>query len=179
MHAGILLAPVAGRGESYNFVKLQQKGKAMRTHQGLSLFCACVALIGIGGCASTPPDPDLSRTFIPVQAHQTKDLNMTCEDLTAEIHQREEEVSALDKQLAFAHKQSQDMAMMAAFSGFSAVTANNAVSAQLASANESLANAAGGMAGQAAMTKDQLRSNLNQRHDALMQIYFARACKVI
>jgi hypothetical protein len=149
----------------------------MKTRQVVSLLSVCVTMLAIAGCASEPTDPDLSRTFVPVQAHQTKDLSMTCEDLTAEIHEREGAVSALDKQLALAHKQSQDMAMMSAFSGLSAATATNAVSAQLASANVGLANAAGGMVGQEAMTKDQLRSNLNQRHDALMQIYFARACK--
>jgi len=86
-------------------------------------------------------------------------------------------VAVLDKQIKQTQEQSQMFAMAAAFSGFSGALANNPLSAQLANANANLGNAGQAMSGQDAMTKAQLRANIEARHDALMQIYFARQCK--
>jgi hypothetical protein len=139
-------------------------------------FCAGIAAT-LGACATTPPDPDLARTFIPVQTHQTTDLGLTCPDLQEQIGDTERTVAVLDKQIKQTQEQSQMFAMAAAFSGFSGALANNPLSAQLANANANLGNAGQAMSGQDAMTKAQLRANIEARHDALMQIYFARQCK--
>ncbi len=138
-------------------------------------FCLILAPF-LASCASTPPDPDLKLSFSPVMTHQMSDLNMSCSDLQSEIGDTEHNMKVLDKQIASQQQQGQTMAMMAAFSGFSAATATNAVSAQLAAGNQVLANAGEGMANTQQMTIAQLRANYNQRHDALMQIYFARKC---
>jgi hypothetical protein len=138
----------------------------------------CVGLVAsIAGCASVPADPDLQRTFVPVQAHQTKDLNLTCPDLQEQIGDMESGVAVLDKQIKHDKEQSQTFALAAAFSSFSGAMANNPLSAQLASANANLGNAGASMSDQQAMTKEQLRANIEARHDALIQIYFARQCK--
>jgi len=139
----------------------------------------CLGLVAsFAGCASVPADPDLQRSFVPVQAHQTRDLSLTCPDLQDQIGEMENGVAVLDKQIKHDKEQSQIFSMAAAFSGFSGAMANNALSAQLASANATLGNAGASMSDQQAMTKEQLRANIEARHDALMQIYFARQCKV-
>jgi hypothetical protein len=131
----------------------------------------------VSGCATTPPDPDLTEKFVPVVTHKTKDINLSCEELASEIGQNEHVTAILDKQIANQQQQSQTMAMLAAFSGWSAATANNPLSAQLSSANQTLATVGEGMANRESMTAAQLHANYNQRHDALIQIYFARRCK--
>jgi hypothetical protein len=138
----------------------------------------CVGLIAsFAGCASVPADPDLQRTFVPVQAHQTKDLSLSCPDLQQQIGDNESAVATLDKQIKHDKDQSQVFAMAAVFSGISGSFANNPLSAQLANANATLGNAGASMSDQQAMTKAQLRANIEARHNALMQIYFARQCK--
>ena len=139
--------------------------------------CTAVAA-ALTACASVPADPELNVAFRPVITHQTQDLTMSCPDLQSEIKDDEHVMQVLDKQIAFHNQQSQTMAMFAAFSGFSAATANNALSAQLASGNQVLANAGQGMENNQQLTTEQLRANYNQRHDALIQIYFARKCGV-
>jgi hypothetical protein len=138
----------------------------------------CVGLVAsLAGCASAPVDPDLQKTYVPVQAHQTKDLSLTCPDLQEQIGDTENSVAALDKQIKHDKEQSQTFMLAAAFSSFSGAFANNPLSAQLANANANLGNAGASMSDQQAMTKAQLRANIEARHDALMQIYFARQCK--
>jgi hypothetical protein len=138
----------------------------------------CAGLVAsFAGCASAPVDPDLQKTFIPVQAHQMTDLNLSCPDLQQQIGDTESDVATLDKQIKHDKDQSQAFTMAAVFSGFSGAFANNALSAQLANANANLGNAGASMSDQQAMTKAQLRANIETRHDALMQIYFARQCK--
>jgi hypothetical protein len=138
----------------------------------------CTGLtVSFAGCASAPADPDLQKTFVPVQAHQTTDLGLACPDIQSQINETENSVSALDKQIKHDQEQSQTFSWAAALSGVSGAFANNPLSAQLASANVTLGNAGASMSGQDAMNKAQLRANIEQRHDALMQIYFARGCK--
>jgi hypothetical protein len=141
----------------------------------------CIGFIGLlVGCASGPtqaPDPDLQRTFVPVQAHQTTDLGLACPDIESQINETESSVSALDKQIKHDQEQGQTFSFAAALSGVTGAFANNPLSAQLANANVTLGNAGASMSGQDAMNKAQLRANIEQRHDALMQIYFARRCK--
>lgn len=139
---------------------------------------ACVGLIAsLAGCASVPADPDLQRTFVPVQTQQMTDLNLSCNDLQQQIGDTESAVAALDKQIKHDKDQSQVFAMAALFSGISGSYANNPVSAHLANTNVSLGNAGTSMSDQQAMTKEQLRANIQARHDALMQIYFGRQCR--
>jgi hypothetical protein len=152
--------------------------KPRETAMNIAKFIVFVGIsTSLGACATTPPDPDLTRSFIPVQTHQTSDLNLSCPDLQGQIGDTEQTVAALDKQIKHDEEQGQMFAMAAAFSGFSGALANNPASAQLANANVTLGNAGEAMAGQQAMTKEQLRANIEARHDALMQIYFARQCK--
>jgi hypothetical protein len=129
------------------------------------------------GCASAPVDPDLQRTFVPVQAHQMTDLNLSCPDLALQISDTEGSVATLDKQIKHDKDQSQAFAMAAMFSGFSGALANNGMSARLANANVNLGNSGASMSDQQAMTKAQLRDNLEARHDALIQIFYAQQCK--
>lgn len=139
----------------------------------------CIGLVAsVVGCASGPPaDPDLQKTVVPVQAHQTQDLSLSCSDLEAQINDTEQSVMTLDKQIKNDQSQSQNMSLFAAFSGVSGALANNPLSAHLANANVILGNAGSSISDQQAMTKAQVRENVEQRHDALMQIYFARRCK--
>jgi hypothetical protein len=138
----------------------------------------CIGLVAsIAGCASVPVDPDLQKSFIPVQAHQTTDLSLTCPDLQQQIGDTESAVATLDKQIKHDKDQSQVFAMAAVFSGISGSLANNPLSAQLANANATLGNAGASMSDQQAMTKEQLRANIETRHDALIQVYFAQQCK--
>jgi hypothetical protein len=138
----------------------------------------CAALtVSFAGCASVPPDPDMQRSFVPVQAHQTTDLSLTCPDLQGQISDTERSVAVLDKQIKHDQDQGQMFAIATAFSGFSGAFANNPLSAQLANANVNLGNAGEAISNGQAMNKAQLRANIEARHDALMQIYFARQCK--
>jgi hypothetical protein len=138
----------------------------------------CIGLVAsVTGCASVPADPDLQRTFVPVQAHQTTDLNLSCPDLQLQIADTESAVAVLDKQIKHDKDQSQAFAMAAVFSGISGSFANNVLSARLANANVNLGNAGASMSDQQAMTKAQLRENIETRHDALIQIYYAQQCK--
>jgi hypothetical protein len=130
----------------------------------------------LAACASTPADPDLQRTFIPVQAHQTADINLSCTDLKTQITDTETSVSILDKQIKHDQDQSQSLSMAAVFSSVSGAMANNPLSAQLANANATLGNAGAAMTDKQAMSKAQLRANIEQRHDTLMSVYYARHC---
>jgi hypothetical protein len=138
--------------------------------------CAGLA-VSFAGCASAPSDPDMQRSFVPVQAHQTTDLTLTCPDLHEQIVDTESGVAVLDKQIKHDQEQTQSFSWAAALSGVSGAFANNPLSAQLSNANVTLGNAGASISGQDAMNKAQLRANIEQRHDALMQIYFARGCK--
>jgi len=138
----------------------------------------CVGLVGsIAGCATAPVDPDLQRTFVPVQAHQMTDLNLSCPDLQQQIGDTEGAVAVLDKQIKHDKDQSQAFAMAAVFSGISGSFANNPLSARLANANVNLGNAGASMSDQQAMTKEQLRDNIEARHNALIKVYYAQQCK--
>jgi type IV pilus biogenesis protein CpaD/CtpE len=137
----------------------------------------CVAITAtLGGCASTPSDPDLARTFVPVQTHQTADLGLSCGDLQAQIADNEASVAALDRQIKHDQNQGQFMAMMGAFSGMSGALANNVTSARLANANVALSDAGVSMSGQQALTKEQLRANLEARHETLIGLFYAHSC---
>jgi hypothetical protein len=129
------------------------------------------------GCATSPPDLDLQRTFVPVQTHQMADLSLPCEDIRSQISDTENAVAVLDKQIHHDQDTSQMFSMMAAFSGMSGALANNVASAHLASANVILGDAGASASGQQAMTKAQLRDNIEQRHEALMQIFYSRGCQ--
>jgi hypothetical protein len=137
----------------------------------------CIGLVAsVVGCASAPTDPDLLRSPVPVQAHQTADLGLSCAQLASQISDSESSIAALDKQIKQDQGNSQSLSMFAAFSGALGGFANNPLSAQLANADANLGNAGASITGQQGAIKAQLRANIQQRHDALMQIYFARQC---
>jgi len=139
----------------------------------------CAGLVAtLTGCATDPPDPDLKKSFAPVITHQTQDLNMTCSDLKREIDDTENAIKVLDKQIALHQQQSQSSTWMAAAWGVLGATAPNAASAQIDNAASIMSNADAGSENNQQMTTGQLRVNYNQRHDALIQIYFARKCGV-
>ena len=129
------------------------------------------------GCATNPPDPDLQRTFVPVQTHQMADLSLSCGDIRSQISDAENSVAILDKQIHYDQDTSQMLSLAAAFSGMSGALANNAASAHLANANVILGEAGASESDQQAMSKVQLRANIERRHDALMQIFYARHCQ--
>lgn len=146
----------------------------MKTQLKLTV-CVAIATT-LCGCASMPADPDLARTFVPVQTHQTADLGLSCPDLQAQITDNEASVAVLDKQIKHDQDQGQLMAMMGAFAGMSGALANNATSAQLANANVTLSDAGVSMSGQQALTKGQLRANLEARHETLIGLFYAHSC---
>ena len=128
------------------------------------------------GCATNPPDPDLQRSFVPVQMHQMADLSLSCDDIRSQIRDAENSVVILDKQIHHDQDTSQMFSLAAAFSGMSGALANNVASAQLANANVILGDAGASTSNQQAMTKAQLRANLEARHEALMSIFYAHSC---
>jgi hypothetical protein len=132
--------------------------------------------VGLSACATTPTDPDLARTFVPVQTHQTGDLGLSCQDLRAQITDNEDSVSALDKQIHHDQEQSQLMSVAAAFSGMSGALATNVASARLSNANVILGNAGANLSDQQAMSKSQLRANIEARHEALIGLFYAHSC---
>jgi hypothetical protein len=131
----------------------------------------------IAGCAIDPPDPDLQRTFVPVQAHQMDDLRLSCADLESEIHVAENSVAILDKQIRHDQDQSQSFSLGAALSAMSGALATNVQSAQISNVSAIASGAGASMSANDAMTKAQLRANLEQRHEALMQIFYTRRCQ--
>lgn len=138
--------------------------------------CILFSTLLVSCADSPPPDPDLNLSFSPVMTHQTNDLNMSCSDLQGEINNSEQTMRVLEKQIAFHQQQSQNSSLMsAAFSALGAV-APTAANAQLDSAGSIVSSANAGNENNQQMTTEQLRANYEQRHDALMQIYFARRC---
>jgi hypothetical protein len=131
----------------------------------------------VASCADTPPpDPDLSLSFDPIASHQTKDLNMNCSELQDEIHDMEQAMHVLDKQIAFHQKQSEHSSLMSAYFSAMGTFAPTATNAQLDSAGSIMSSADASHENSQQMTTTQLRTNYEQRHDALIQIFFARKC---
>src|ERR1700755_405618 len=97
----------------------------------------CIAFVAsVSGCAEAPvADPDLGKSFVPVQAHQTVDLEVSCADIQSRIGDTEDAVVALDKQIKRDSQQSQGFSMMSALAGMTGVLANNPLSAQLSNIN--------------------------------------------
>jgi DNA segregation ATPase FtsK/SpoIIIE-like protein len=137
----------------------------------LTVVCTLV------GCASTPPDPALSRRFVPVEAHQTSDLQLSCTDLSSQIRETDDAISALDKQIARAQQDSNSFSVMSALAGVSGAFAGNALQASTASAERTVANTGAALSANQAYTTKDLRVMYENRHEALMQLYYSRSCK--
>jgi hypothetical protein len=165
------------RNESQNFHK-KLKGISMKT---LLLTCISATLALAAGCASDPAAEAeqrqvLSEHFVPVQAHQTSDMGLSCDELTANIGDMVHAISILDKQIAYQQQSSSQFSFISALAGVSGAYAPNLRSAQLATAEGSLANAGAQIeANQSVSTKD-LRGMYQYRHDTLMQLFYGKNC---
>jgi hypothetical protein len=133
--------------------------------------------ISLFGCASDPAsEAAMSEHFVPVQAHQTTDLTLSCDELTANIADVTHAISILDKQIAYQQQSSNSFSFISALASVSGAYAPNLRSAQLASAEGSLANAGAQIeANQSVSTKD-LRGMYQYRHDTLMQLFYGKNC---
>ena len=141
------------------------------------IFVATSISISLFGCASDPAtEAAMSEHFVPVQAHQTTDLTLSCQDLAAGIAETGHAISVLDKQIAHQQQSSNSFSLISALASVSGAYAPNLASAQLASAEGSLANAGAQIeANQSVSTKD-LRGMYQYRHDTLMQLFYGKNC---
>jgi hypothetical protein len=126
---------------------------------------AATGSLAISACASDPAaDAEqrqiLSEHFVPVQAHQTADLTLSCQELAAGIAEMGHAISVLDKQISYQQQSS---------NSFSFISAS-------ASAEGSLGKAGAPIeANQSASNKD-LRGMYQYRHDTLMQLFYGENC---
>jgi hypothetical protein len=147
----------------------------MRSHKR---FASCIIISALAAsCAdSPPPDPELNLKYQPLVTHQTKDLTMDCADLKNEVSATEQAMRVLDKQIASHQQQSQSSTMMSAVFGALGTMAPTAANANLDQAGSIISSANAGVESGQSMNTGQLKANYTQRHDALVQIYFARKC---
>jgi flagellar capping protein FliD len=149
-----------------------------------TLVFTIIAVAGsfsISGCASDPAADEaqrqaLSRHFVPVQAHQTNDMILTCEDLRANLDDVVSAISALDTQIAYQKQTSNSFSVMSALASISGAYAPNIRSAQLASAEGSIANAGAQIESNQSASTKELRDMYQYRHDTLMQLFYGRNC---
>jgi hypothetical protein len=142
----------------------------------IAIIAATVSL-STSGCASDPAtEAALSEHFVPVQAHQTTDMTLSCDELNADIAETGHAISVLDRQIANQQQASNSFSFMSALASVSGAYAPNLRSGQLASAEGSLANAGAQIeANQSVSTKD-LRGMYQYRHDTLMQLFYGKNC---
>jgi hypothetical protein len=168
---------------------LNDSGKKLspRYKKGISmkaLIFTILALAGslpMSGCASDPAADAaqrqaLSQHFVPVQAHQTNDMALTCEDLRANLDEVGSAISTLDTQIGYQKQASNSFSLMGALAGISGAYAPNLRSAQLASAEGSIANAGAQIESNQSVSTKELRDMYQYRHDTLMQLFYGRNC---
>jgi hypothetical protein len=131
----------------------------------LITIIAATGSLAISGCASDPAAvaeqrQTLSEHFVPVQAHQTTDLTLSCQDLAAGIAETGHAISVLDKQIAYQQQSS---------NSFSFISAS-------ASAEGSLANAGAQIEANQSVSTKELRGMYQYRHDTLMQLFYGKNC---
>jgi hypothetical protein len=133
------------------------------------------------GCASDPAAEAeqreaLSQHFVPVQAHQTTDLSLSCDDLTANIADVGHAISLLDRKISYEQQASNSFSLISALASVSGAYAPNLRSAQLASAEGSLANAGAQIESNQSVSTKDLRGMYQYRHDTLMQLFYGKNC---
>ena len=140
-----------------------------------SVIAAITALTT--GCAADPQTREvMSQHFAPVEVHQLNDMALTCDELSAGITNMGQAISTIDKQIAYHEQSSNSFSFISALASVSGAYAPNFRSAQLASAEGSLANAGAQITSNQGMTEKDLRMSYQGRHDALMQLYYGRNC---
>jgi hypothetical protein len=142
---------------------------------------AVAGALSTSGCASDPAAnaaqrQALSQHFVPVQAHQTNDMALTCGDLRANLEDIGSAISALDTQIAYQKQASNSFSVMSALASISGAYAPNLRSAQLASAEGSIANAGAQIESNQSVSTKELRDMYQYRHDTLMQLFYGRNC---
>jgi hypothetical protein len=134
----------------------------------------------ISACVSMPNDPNtrsqLAATIVPVETQQQRDYQLSCADLSAEIKQTDWTISALDKQIARAQNVATGFAVLGALAELGGDYATKNSEAQAANAGGVVANLGGAVSAGTGMTKQALRANYEARHDALMNLFYSKAC---
>ena len=149
--------------------------------KALILIIVATSISSLFGCASDPAAEAeqreaLSHHFVPVQAHQTTDLSLSCDDLTANIADVGHAISLLDKKIAYEQQASNSFSLISALASVSGAYAPNLRSAQLASAEGSLANAGAQIESNQSVSTKDLRGMYQYRHDTLMQLFYGKNC---
>jgi len=142
-----------------------------------TVIAAAVA-INLSGCAADPVQRDvLSTHFVPVQEHQLGDMTLSCDDLNANIAQISHDIGLIDQQIGYQENASNSFSFVSALASVSGAYAPNLRSAQLASAEGSLANAGAEIESNQSMSSKDLRVMYQARHDALMQLFYGKNCR--
>lgn len=141
-----------------------------------------LTILGLmAGCATDPASDvetqALARHFDPIQAHQINDLQLSCGDLAEQIGTADEAIATLDKQIAHQEQNTTSFSLMGALAGVSGAFANNPLSAQMASAQQTVANTGAQLSTNQTYSTKDLRALYENRHEALMQLYYAKNCK--
>ena len=144
-------------------------------------IASTAGLFSISGCASDPAADAaqreaLSQHFVPVQAHQTSDLALSCNDLKNEIASLTADINSIDQQIAYQEKATNSFSLIGALASVSGAYAPNFRSAQLASAEGSMANAGAQIESNQTVSTKDLRAMYENRHDVLMQIFYGKNC---
>jgi hypothetical protein len=147
----------------------------------MASIVSSAGLLFISGCASDPAaeaerQQVLAEHFVPVQAHETTDMNLTCDELNVGIADTTHAISVLDKQIGYQQQASNSFSFISALAGVSGAYAPNFRSAQLASAEGSLANAGAQIETNQTLSTKDLRGMYQYRHDTLMQLYYGKNC---
>lgn len=142
---------------------------------------SATGLFAISGCASDPAADAaqrqaLSQHFVPLQAHQTSDLALSCNDLKNEIAGLTADINSIDQKIAYQEKATNSFSLIGALASVSGAYAPNFRSAQLASAEGSLANAGAQIESNQTISTKDLRAMYENRHDVLMQIFYGKNC---
>jgi hypothetical protein len=104
------------------------------------------------------------------------DLTLSCDDLKANLASLTADISSIDQQIAYQEKATNSFSLISALASVSGAYAPNFRSAQLASAEGSLANAGAQIESNQSLSTKDLRGMYENRHDVLMQIFYGKNC---
>src|ERR1700733_13642912 len=139
---------------------------------------AATIIASTSGCAVDPSQAQaMSQHFDPIEIHQTGDLALSCDDLSANINNLSAAISTLNKQIASQQQASTGFSILGAMAAVAGTYAPSFRSAQLDSAEGTVANTGAAIEAGQAMSTTNLLSMYQGRHDALMQIYYGKNCK--
>jgi hypothetical protein len=131
-------------------------------------------------CASVPSDPEsqakLAANLGPVPAQEPNDEQLSCDDLAAQIHQAQWDISALDLQINRAQNVSTGFAILGAIAGVTGAVANNNSQVQTAAVENVAANTGGAISNGVGMTKAAIRATYQARYDNLVGEFNGKGC---